>query len=344
MKKFLKISGVVLVVLAAIILVPPIFMAPSYTASSSIIIESNNYNIYPYFADLKNWEKWSPWKEKDPTTQYTYSANTYGAGSTMSWDSKNEELGTGTITTVQFKKFHHINYQLQMVKPVKIKSGGEFIIEKIDEKQVNVTWTNKGKLKYPMERWFNTFMNVKTSLEKNFAHGLDNLKKLVESNPQRELPKVNPEAMELKEQIIFSVMYETILNSEIGNEIGKSYQTIFKAIETSKAVPVEAPPVCVWYSHNNRTSRMRPGLLVRGCVIPMPNGVECISLREGKVLRFSYMGGYSNMEPTYDAIDMYLEENKIYKRENYTWESYETDPGVEPDSTKWLTYIYVPVK
>jgi len=343
MKKFLKISGTVLVVITAIILVPPIFMASSYTASSSIIIESNSYNVYPYFADLKNWEKWSPWKEKDPTTGYTYSENTYGAGSTMSWDSKNEELGTGKITTVQFKKVRHINYQLDFVKPFESKSGGEFIVEKLNEKQVKVTWTNKGKLAYPMSRWFNTFMNLSTMLEKDFAHGLDNLKKLVESNPQVSLPKVDPEQMELKEQLIYSIMHQTVLNSEIGVKIGESYTAILKAIKETETVTLSEAPICLFYSHNYKTSKMRPGIFVQGCG-SMPNGVECFPLREGKVLRFAYLGGYNGMEPTYDAIDVYLEENKLIKRESYTWESYVSDPGLEPDSTKWLTYIYVPIK
>lgn len=343
MKKFLKISVITIGVLALLVMVPPLFMPSSYTASSSIVIESNSYNVFPYFADLRNWEKWSPWREKDTTTKYQYSDNSFGAGSTMAWDSKNEELGTGKITTVQFKKFHHINYQLDFVKPFKSKSGGQFIVEKLNDNQVKVTWTNKGKLRWPLDRWFNTFMSFKKMLEKDFAHGLDNLKKVVEANPQRTLPKVDPEKMELPEQLIYSVMHETVLNAEIGAKIGESYQTIIKAIETTKATAIEAPPICLFYSHNNKTSKMRPGLLVLGCG-SMPKGVECIPLKAGKVLRFTYLGGYSNMEPTYDAIDTFLEENKITKRENYTWESYVSDPALEPDSTKWLTYIYVPVK
>lgn len=332
-----------MIVLALIVLVPPIFMASSYTASSSIVIESNTYNVFPYFADLKKWEKWSPWREKDTTTQYTYSENTFGAGSTMSWDSKNDQLGTGTITTVQFKKLHHINYQLDFIKPFKSKSGGQIIVEKLNEKQVKVTWTNTGKLGYPMSRWFNTFMNLEKMLEKDFAHGLDKLKKLVESNPQVSLPKVDPEKLELKEQLIYSVMHETVLNSEIGAKIGESYAAIGNAIVVTEAIPLAEAPLCLYYSHNYKTTKMRPGILVQGCGAP-PKGVECFSMREGKVLRFAYMGDYYKMEPTYDAIDIYLEENKLYKRENYTWESYVTDPGMEPDTSKWLTYIYVPIK
>lgn len=342
-KKFLKISGIVLLSLAFLVMVPPIFMDRSYTASSSIVIESSQYNVFPYFADLRNWEKWSPWKEKDTTTKYIYSENSFGAGSTMEWDSKNEELGTGKITTVQFKKFHHINYQLDFKKPFESHSGGQIFVDKLNDKEIKVTWTNTGKLKWPLERWFNTVMSFKKMLEKDFAKGLKKLETIVEAGPQRKLPVVKPEKVELPEQLIFSVMYEVIRNAEISAKIGESYATINKAIERTGAVAKKEPPLCLFYSHNPTTSKMRPGIIVEG-KFALKGDVECIPISAGKNLRFSYFGDYNNMEATYDAIDMYLEENKISKRENYTWESYVTDPGMEPDPSKWLTYIYVPVK
>jgi effector-binding domain-containing protein len=343
MNKALKISGIVVGSLAVIGLVPPLLMPPSYTASSSIVIESNPYNVFPYVADLKNWEKWSPWAEQDPNMAYVYSENTYGAGASMQWDSKIEQMGAGKMTTLQFKKFHHIYYRWDFMKPFKNVTNGQVIIEKINDHQVKVTWNNTGKLKWPVDRWVNTFTSFKKMFEKDFAHGLENLKKLVESSPQRQLPVVKAEEMEVPEQLIYSVMHETVLNSEVGAKIGESYQAILQAIASTQAIPVEAPPLCLFYSHNNKTTKMRPGMVVMGCG-SMPNGVECIPMRAGKVLRFAYLGGYTQMEPTYDAINVYLEENKIKKRENYTWESYITDPGLEPDSTKWLTYIYVPIK
>lgn len=343
MKKILKITGIIIASLAFLVMVPPIFMASSYTASSSIVINSTQYNVFGHFADLRKWEKWSPWKVKDTTTKYIYSKNTYGAGSTMEWDSKNEELGTGKLTTVQFKKFHHIHYKLEFIKPFQSKSTGDFIVEKLNSKQVKATWTDKGNLKWPFTRWFNTFMNFKKMIEKDFSQGLENLKVLAEKDPQNKLPTLNPEKMILPNQLIFSIMFETVLNTQISEKIGQSYSTILKAIEANKAISIKEPPVCLFYSHNRLTSKMRPGIMVQGCM-PLKGDVECIPLKEGNVLRFAYYGGYTNLEPTYDAIDVYLEENKLIKRENYSWESYVTDPSIELDSTKWLTYIFVPIK
>lgn len=344
MKKNIKRIGIILGLLAAIILVPPLFMPSTYMAESTIIVKTDPYNAFQYFADLKKWELWSPWKEKDPAIQYSYSENTYGAGAFMSWQSSQKELGVNKITTVQFKKFGYINYELMMKEPYKSKSNGEFKVEKMNDTECKITWNNKGRLQYPFGRWFNAFAGIQKMLEKDFSRGLTNFKKVVESTPAIKLPALNPVTMEMDDLIIFSVMHETLRNSEISSKIAEDYQTITKTIERSGAIikPNE-PPLCLFYHHNRISTRMRPGIAVQGCV-PMQGDVECISLRKGRTLRFTYLGSYQDMELTYDAIDIYLEENKIKKRENYTWEQYITDPMLEPDSTQWLTYIYVPIK
>jgi effector-binding domain-containing protein len=345
MKKSLKISLVVAGILAFVIFVPPVFMSSQYNASSSIVIKSSAYNVFPYFADLRNWEKWSPWKEKDPNIKYEYSDNSYGAGSTVKWESKNEQLGSGKIKTVQFKKFHHINYELEMIKPSQLKSGGQLMVEKINNQQVKVTWTNIGKLSYPFGRWINVFMNFKKMIEKDLGHGLEKMKTIVESGPQKILPALHPETIQLPEQHIFSVMHETVRNAEIGSKTRESYEAILRTMKDKGIEQVEQPPICIFYKHTNVTSRMRPGIFVPGCAgIVLNNGVECIPLYGDKVLRFAYYGEYTNMESTYDAIDIYIEENKISKKRDYTWEAYVASPGTDKDSTKWMTYIYVPIR
>jgi len=345
MNKSLKRIIIVLGSIVLIVMVPPIFMPSKYKAESSIIIKSTPYNVFPYFANLRNWEKWSPWKEKDPTTQYTYSENSFRAGATMEWDSKNEELGTGKITTVQFKKFHHINYQLSFVKPFESTSGGKIVAEKTDDKQVKVTWTNTAPLKYPIERWMNVFMNFETMIEKDFSKGLSNLKTVVETNPERVLPTVKPQAIQLKEQYLLSILHESVLNELVGDRIGESYGAIINTMQQKGIEMLEQAPICIYYKHNATTSTIRPALFVAGCLnVSLSNGIECVPLYGDKVLQFEYIGPYSKMETTFDAIDVYIEENKFNRKRDYFWEEYITDPGLEPDSNKWVTNIYVPVR
>ncbi len=345
MNKSLKRIIIVLGSIVLIVMVPPIFMPSKYTAESTIIIKSTPYNVFPYFADLRNWEKWSPWKQKDTSTAYTYSANSFGAGSTMEWDSKNDELGTGKLTTVQFKKFHHINYQLSFIKPFESTSGGQIIAEKLSDTEVKVTWTNTAKLRYPIDRWFNAFMSFEKMIEKDFSQGLTNLKTVVESNPQRILPAVKPSTIQLKEQYLFSILHDNVAYNQIGNKIGESYHAILTTMSQKGMEPMEQPPICLYYKFSRESTKMRPALFVAGCLnVSLSNGIECVPLYGDKVLQFEYMGPYGKMESTYDAIDIYIEENKLNRKRDYFWEEYVTDPGLEPDSNKWVTNIYVPIR
>jgi effector-binding domain-containing protein len=55
-----------------------------------------------------------------------------------------------------------------------------------------------------------------------------------------------------------------------------------------------------------------------------------------------HLGGY-NTSKTHWAIDTYMKDFNL-KPKDFIWEVYVTDPATEPDSTKWETDIYYPLK
>lgn len=60
-------------------------------------------------------------------------------------------------------------------------------------------------------------------------------------------------------------------------------------------------------------------------------------------LVYDYFGGYHNMTGAHEGLTMMCE--KTFKGEpGLVMEEYVTDPGAEPDSTKWLTRIYYVAK
>lgn len=91
-------------VLIAVVLLGGLFCAGTWFLPSKIHVERSltintpAATVFPYVNDLKEWEKWSPWHETEPTAQYTYSGNP-GLGQSASW--KGEKVGEGTqmITT-----------------------------------------------------------------------------------------------------------------------------------------------------------------------------------------------------------------------------------------------------
>jgi hypothetical protein len=150
------------------------------TISVSKTVSGSSEKIFPLINDLKNWEKWSPWQEYDPTMKIIYSQNTIGKDAWYSWRG-NINVGYGKLTILDSKPNVKIetllNYEDQtpakgsfVLTPIDI---GTDVIWKIEFQQSNNSFLAKffGGYKYLLMKFF---------LEKDFNKGLDNLNKAVQ--------------------------------------------------------------------------------------------------------------------------------------------------------------------
>ena len=74
-----------------------------------------------------------------------------------------------------------------------------------------------------------------------------------------------------------------------------------------------------------------------------PSGVSYFTIPAGKSLTIDYMGGYSGMMAPHNAMDAHMKANNL-EQISPVIEEYITDPGSEPDSTKWHTRIIYLIK
>ncbi len=82
------------------------------TFKRSIVIDASESAIHEQVGDLKNWPEWGPWKDEDPTMQWTFSEDTDEVGSWMSWTSdKPRNNGRLEITSTDSSK--GIEYKIQ---------------------------------------------------------------------------------------------------------------------------------------------------------------------------------------------------------------------------------------
>ena len=57
------------------------------------------------------------------------------------------------------------------------------------------------------------------------------------------------------------------------------------------------------------------------------------------MVRGIHLGSYDDAAASYEAMDEYLIDNG-YTETGPPWEQYISDPGNEPDTSKWVTHIY----
>ena len=74
------------------------------------------------------------------------------------------------------------------------------------------------------------------------------------------------------------------------------------------------------------TERVRPG-----------------ELPAGQVATVTHMGPYEQLGQTWSALMKWMEEEGL-QAAGAPWEVYVTDPGEEPDQSKWRTDIFFPIR
>jgi effector-binding domain-containing protein len=63
----------------------------------------------------------------------------------------------------------------------------------------------------------------------------------------------------------------------------------------------------------------------------------------GSLLKGTHFGDYALLDASHTQLMSYVAQNN-YEQAGEMYEIYVTDPGVELDTTKWQTDIYIPIQ
>jgi ribosome-associated toxin RatA of RatAB toxin-antitoxin module len=144
-------------------------------------VNCTDNQAYNLVNDLKNWEKWSPWMEKDPKMKLSYSDSSTGAGAYYTWVG-NSEVGFGKLSILSSTENKKIDMNLNFSEHGETPCSFEFIPE-----------TNGTKINWSMDaqysqNWFlknilggYSYMMMKYFLHNDFNRGLDNIDKQCKS-------------------------------------------------------------------------------------------------------------------------------------------------------------------
>ena len=172
MKRFLKKTGIWIgVALLALILFS--FLLPTHiSVKRDITIDAPIDRVFEQVNDLRNWEKWSPWKRMDPMMEMTFSNPPVGQGAFYKWVSQDKHLGSGTMTLAKVVNNEEIVTALHNED---WGDGNSTFRFGHDGKQVKVTWEMENKVGVmPWSRYFGAVM--KGELKKQFDQGLKGIK------------------------------------------------------------------------------------------------------------------------------------------------------------------------
>lgn len=333
--KALKIVIIILVVLLAIFLVPPLFMPGELFVEHSRVLKAQPEVIWDQVNCLENWEKWDTWHQ-DTNMTGSYSGPACGVDAKNSWTYKNTDDG-GSQTIIESREYEYIKTFLDFQEMGSAES--EFFFEKVED-GTKITWNLKGNGSYPVMRWINTLL-VKPGVDKAYSEGLENLDELTKDLKPPVKYSTGDISITLVESQHALAVRANVPMEDISKAMGAGFGEIMQVMEPA-GVQMAGAPFAIWYIWDGDT------FVFDNC-IPITKKIGGTALVKyfktyaGKVARVEHRGTYESTQYSWEALEKYIAENSLIKNGD-PWETYVTDPESEPDPSKWITELYWPIK
>jgi hypothetical protein len=161
-----------------LLLLLALFISKDMNYEKSIEINSPINNVWENVKSLSAMDKWSPWGEKDPNMEKTFSGTDGEVGSKQSWKSNVKDVGEGSQTITGIEKPSLLETKLEFLKPFKSFANAYIKLKEVDENTI-VTWGFNSTMPYPMNL-MKIFMNFEKSMDIEFGSGLSKLKEICE--------------------------------------------------------------------------------------------------------------------------------------------------------------------
>lgn len=177
--KALKIIGLVLVGIIALLLIVPLFINGNYAVEREVTINKPKQEVFDFVKYLKNQNKFSVWAKIDPAMKTEFRGEDATIGFVSAWDSENPKAGKGEQKIVSMADGERIDYELHFIKPFESTDFAYMTFESSSESATKVKWGFKGTMKYPMNLML-LFTDMEKMLAPDLQNGLDNLKRILE--------------------------------------------------------------------------------------------------------------------------------------------------------------------
>lgn len=338
--KILKIVLIAIAVILGLLIVVGLFLPNTMSVEKSIIIDTPPNVPYSQVTNLRNMPKWDPWSNIDTTMETSYEGPVAGVGAKRSWKSKDEQVGTGSMTITKDEPFSNIEVELDFGDQGVATSYYKF--EKVENGKTKVTWGFDSDIDIPIFGGYLCLM-MSPMIEKEYVKGLESLKKLSESIENKldvSNRKITIEDVESQTIICISTA-TTQDNPNLSDIMGNSYGQLISNIQVN-GMEMTGYPLTIttkWEENAFEFDNCIPVKSVKG---DLSAKVFKSETYKGTAMKIEHLGSYANMNSSYDAILAYISQMGLEITQN-PWEIYISDPSNTPED-KLITHIYFPIQ
>ena len=338
----LKIILIILGALAILVAVLGSTGSDTFRYERSVVVAAPSDAVFQHIASLGAMDKWSPWNELDPNMKKTFEGTDGTVGSVSKWEG-NSDVGKGSQRLDSIIPGKRVRTHVSFIEPFASESDAIVDLTPMGD-STKVTWAMVGENNF-MSKLMGKFMDMDGMIGKDFDRGLGYLKAQAEaayaSAPKG--PAFIIKAME-RPATLYVGKRQVVKWSDMQPFFADNFGSGMAAIGKAGIAP-SGPPSGVYFEWNEKDQTAD---MIAGIPVPMEaksklKGQDLYEAPATKAVFIEYRGGYSGMMSAHMALDAYIEENKMEHHTNVV-EEYITDPGMEPDSTKWLTNIIYFIK
>lgn len=309
-----------------------------YEVKREVLINAPIDLIFDQINVIKNQEAFSPWERMDPNMTRTYEGPESGVGAKYNW-SGNDSVGTGSMELVESNPPTDLKFKLTFTAPWESVSDILWTLTP-GEDGVLVTWANKGE--FPGYLFWMSEKSMDEMMGPEFERGLKGLKEVAEAAAADATPDFDIQQTTVSAMTIFGITDEVTWDNMNSDFFGSRYGEIGAYLKED-ATNLTAPPLAIihMWDEENKKAKVEVALASNSSK-PGDKRVVKGTTYEGAVVKGSFYGPYEETGAVHYAIDDYAKANAL-QISGSPWEVYVTDPGEEPDTTKWLTEVYYPV-
>ncbi|MEE9373936.1 MAG: GyrI-like domain-containing protein [Saprospiraceae bacterium] len=328
--KFLKYIGILLGVLILGYLLACFFGPKNLNIEQSKTIEASAPIIFNLINNVEKWDKWNDWNLQDTGMVITYSDKKDGVGARSEW--AKSSFGDGSQEIVESVENEKIKTRLNFGR----WDGDNFGIFNIVPKgnTTNVSWAFEGTTLPFLMRGM--MLTAKSGMKKSYAVGLDNIAKMAAERVNNLYNGYQIKEVDLGEKN-FIMNRQEVKIENIQQFYATNLGQLFGKVQGA-GVEMNGMPCGLFFRMDERD-----GMIDMAAAIPIMEaislaGANSFNVVARKALQIDYMGDYHGVSNAHHAMDEYMKD-RGFLQDDPVIEEYVTDPGTEPDPSKWLTRL-----
>ena len=335
--KFLRVLLIIAVLLVAGVVILGLTGPEKLDVAGTTFIQASPQAVYEEVVDFKQWSAWSYWEKMDSTVVNTFSGADSGPGAIMSWTAKD---GPGEMEILE--AIEHEYLKMEMRVPDWEPSEVEWFFTEKDG-GTEVKWTLVSKPMPFLGRVFMALMSGQDMIAEAYDGGLAAIAEIAEAKPEWQVPDIVVRDEMAPAMTILGLRMDSIAMETIQSGIiqGPAMGRLVAAVGGPHGIA--GPPLCIAHRYDEENMEMDLEYAIPiHTAMDAPAGMIVTEMPERRVMVTDHVGAHEGLRDTWNKMSAWMNANAM-EYSGAPYEVYVTDPGEEPDPSKWVTHIVCPV-